>query len=66
MRFVYLVFNSDGVVGVYGSEASADRKVIALAEDCDIDTSEAPLDFNSPWSWGWSDSAWWHKVVVRD
>lgn len=67
MRFVYLVYDEcHGLVGVYESEASADRKVIALAEDYDLDTSEAPLDFNSPWRWGWEGCAWWVKEEVLD
>lgn len=65
MRFVYLVYDEcHGLVGVYESEASADRKVIALAEDYDLDTSKAPLDFNSPWRWGWEGCTWWVKETV--
>ena len=65
MEYVYLVYaECDGLRGIFRSEASADRRVLEIASnEMDIDTSVAPLDYSSPWRWGW-DVCYWRKELV--
>jgi len=67
MNYVYLVYaEGDGLRGVFRSEAGADRRVLEIANnEMDIDTSIAPLDYNSHWQWGY-DVVYWKKELVYD
>ena len=67
MRYVYLVYSEcHGLVCVCGSEASADRKVMAIAVgEMDVDVECTPLSFNSPTCWGW-DECYWRKEPIYE
>lgn len=67
MNYIYLVYaECDGLRGIFRSETGADRRVLEIANnEMDIDTSIAPLDYNSPWRWGY-DVVYWRKELVYD
>lgn len=64
MDYVYIVYTEEGLQGCFRSEAGATQRVLELAiNQMDIDTADTPLDFNSPWRWGW-DICYYRKELV--